>query len=66
MSKKITVIIPCFNEVNTIKVLIKKILRLKINIEIILVDDSTDDPINVNILKNFPYYIDFTIIIIYK
>jgi glycosyltransferase involved in cell wall biosynthesis len=43
MSKKITVIIPCFNEVNTIKVLIKKILRLKINIEIILVDDFSND-----------------------
>lgn len=43
MSKKITVIIPCFNEVNTINVLIKKILKLKINIEIILVDDFSDD-----------------------
>jgi glycosyltransferase involved in cell wall biosynthesis len=43
MSKKITVIIPCFNEVNTIKGLIKKILRLKINIEIILVDDFSND-----------------------
>jgi dolichol-phosphate mannosyltransferase len=43
MSKKITVIIPCFNEVNTIKVLIKKIFNLKINTEIILVDDFSDD-----------------------
>jgi hypothetical protein len=29
------------------------------NIHIILVDDSTNDPININILKNYPYYIDF-------
>lgn len=29
------------------------------NIQIILVDDSDCDPINVNILKNYPYYIDF-------
>lgn len=29
------------------------------NIHIILVDDSDEDQINLNILKNFPYYIDF-------
>jgi hypothetical protein len=29
------------------------------NIHIILVDDSDVDQININILKNFPYYIDF-------
>ena len=29
------------------------------NIQIILVDDSTSDPVNINILKHYPYYIDF-------
>ena len=32
------------------------------NLQIILVDDSTDDPININILKNYPYYIDLIVI----
>ena len=32
------------------------------NLQIILVDDSTEDPININILKNYPYYIDFIVI----
>lgn len=32
------------------------------NLQIILVDDSTDDPINLAILKNYPYYIDLIVI----
>lgn len=32
------------------------------NLQIILVDDSTDDPININILKNYPYYIDLIVV----
>ncbi len=34
-------------------------LKSKIkNLQIIIVDDSTNDPININVLKNYPYYID--------
>ena len=32
------------------------------NLQIILVDDSTEDPINMNILKNYPYYIDLIVV----
>lgn len=32
------------------------------NIQIIIVDDSDIDPLNVNILKNYPYYIDLIVI----
>jgi hypothetical protein len=32
------------------------------NIQIIIVDDSDIDPININILKNYPYYIDLIVI----
>jgi len=39
---------------------LKSMLKSKCkNIHIILVDDSTCDPINLNILNSFPYYIDF-------
>ena len=32
------------------------------NIQIIIVDDSDIDPININILRNYPYYIDLIVI----
>lgn len=32
------------------------------NIQVIIVDDSDIDPININILKNYPYYIDLIVI----
>jgi hypothetical protein len=32
------------------------------NIQIIIVDDSDIDPLNINILKNYPYYIDLIVI----
>ena len=48
----ITVIIPCYNEKNTIKKIIDKILSLKnINIQIIVVDDFSSDG-TIDILKN--------------
>ena len=28
------------------------------DLQVIIVDDSTDDPININMLKNYPFYID--------
>jgi len=41
---KISIIIPCYNEVNTIEVIVNKILEIKdLNYEIILVDDCSND-----------------------
>ena len=41
---KISIIIPCFNEVKTIDEIIKKIENIKIeNYEIIIVDDNSND-----------------------
>ena len=45
--KKISVIIPCFNEVNTISKIIQSveqyIVELKLNFEIIVIDDCSND-----------------------
>ena len=49
---KLSVIIPCYNEKKTIKKIIDKIFIQKINLEIILVDDCSDDG-TVNIIKNY-------------
>lgn len=49
---KLSVIIPCYNEKKTIKKIIDKIFLQKINLEIILVDDGSDDG-TVNIIKNY-------------
>ena len=41
---KISIIIPCYNEVNTIEIIVNKILEIKdLNYEIILVDDCSND-----------------------
>tara|TARA_B100001057_G_scaffold500364_1_gene614991 strand:- start:82 stop:783 length:702 start_codon:yes stop_codon:yes gene_type:complete len=40
---KITVILPCFNEFNTIDKIINLIRKQKLNIELIVVDDFSDD-----------------------
>jgi len=49
---KLSVIIPCYNEKKTIKKIINKIFLQKINLEIILVDDGSDDG-TVNVIKNY-------------
>ena len=49
---KLSVIIPCYNEKKTIKKIIDKIFFQKINLEIILVDDGSDDG-TVNVIKNY-------------
>jgi dolichol-phosphate mannosyltransferase len=49
---KLSVIIPCYNEKKTIKKIIDKIFLQKINLEIILVDDGSDDG-TVNVIKNY-------------
>ena len=43
MEKKITVIIPCYNEIQTIEKVIKKIRKIDIEKQIILVDDNSND-----------------------
>jgi len=48
---KLSVIIPCYNEKKTIKKIIDNIFLQKINLEIILVDDGSDDG-TTNIIKN--------------
>ncbi len=41
---KISIIIPCYNEVQTIEILITKILEIKdLNYEIIIIDDASND-----------------------
>lgn len=49
---KLSVIIPCYNEKKTIKKIIDKIFFQKINLEIILVDDGSDDG-TVKVIKNY-------------
>jgi len=49
---KLSVIIPCYNEKKTIKKIIDKIFIQKINLEIILVDDGSNDG-TVNVIKNY-------------
>jgi len=49
---KLSVIIPCYNEKKTIKKIIDKIFLQKINLEIVLVDDGSDDG-TVNVIKNY-------------
>ena len=43
MEKKITIIIPCYNEIHTIEKVIKKIRNVDIEKQIILVDDNSND-----------------------
>ena len=40
---KLTIIIPCYNEKKTVRKIISKILKIKINKEIIIVDDGSID-----------------------
>ena len=49
---KLTIIIPAYNEINTIQELINKISNLKIDKQIILIDDNSKDGTNEIIKKN--------------
>ena len=40
---KIYVLIPCFNEINTINIIIKKLISSKRKLKIILIDDGSND-----------------------
>ena len=49
---KVSIIIPCYNELNTINLLIERVLEQKnINKEIILIDDFSNDGTR-NLIKN--------------
>ena len=51
--KKLTIIIPCFNEIKTIATIINKILNLgEIEKQIIVVDDNSTDG-SIEIIKQF-------------
>jgi len=47
---KLSIIIPCYNEIYSIKKIIKKIENLKINSEIIIIDDGSNDGTN-NVIR---------------
>ena len=47
----LSIIVPCYNEKTTIKKIINKIIKLKINKEVIVVDDGSIDG-TTKILKN--------------
>ena len=49
---KLTIIIPAYNEIDTIQIIINKVLELKINKQIIIVDDYSSDGTREIILKN--------------
>tara|TARA_Y100000590_G_scaffold459175_2_gene615614 strand:- start:6233 stop:6928 length:696 start_codon:yes stop_codon:yes gene_type:complete len=48
---KLTIIIPIYNEINTIDIILKKIFNLKINKQIIVVDDASVDGTKKKILN---------------
>lgn len=50
--KKISVLVPCFNEENTIETVLKNLLKLKLNLEIIVIDDCSNDSTE-RIIKKF-------------
>ena len=49
---KLTIIIPAYNEINTLQVLIDKIDNLDINKQVILIDDGSTDGTNKLALEN--------------
>ena len=48
---KLTIIIPVYNEIKTIEKLIKKILKIKIKKQLIIVDDASSDGTEIVLLK---------------
>ena len=56
MKKKLSIIVPVYNEVNTVETILKKLVNLKLynNLqkELIIIDDYSTDG-SINILKYF-------------
>ena len=59
---KLTVIIPVYNEINSIDILLKKVLETNIKKQIIIVDDFSTDGTREKILENFKDKIDHIIL----
>ena len=55
---KLTIIIPVYNEINTINILLKKVIEVSIDKQIIVVDDFSSDGTREIIIKNFENKID--------
>ena len=55
---KLTIIIPVYNEINSINILLDKVLGTKIDKQIIVVDDYSTDGTREEILKNYKKKID--------
>ena len=54
---KLTVIIPAYNEINTIQILLEKIFKIEIDKQIIIVDDNSSDGTK-NIILNYKEKVD--------
>ena len=55
---KLTVIIPVYNEIKTIQLLIEKVLETNLNKQVIIVDDFSSDGTREKLLKDFSSRID--------
>tara|TARA_A100001011_G_C14248175_1_gene816577 strand:- start:166 stop:864 length:699 start_codon:yes stop_codon:yes gene_type:complete len=55
---KLTIIIPVYNEIKSINILLNKVLASKVNKQIIVVDDHSNDGTREEIIKNFKDKID--------
>ena len=55
---KLTVIIPVYNEINSIDILLKKVLKTNVKKQIIVVDDFSNDGSREKIIENFEDKID--------
>ncbi len=55
---KLTIIIPVYNEINTIKVLLQKVINTKVEKQIIVVDDFSTDGTREVLIENFKNKID--------
>ena len=55
---KITIIIPVYNEINSIEILLNNVLRVDVNKQIIVVDDCSTDGTKEKILEEFQDKID--------
>ena len=50
---KLTIIIPVYNEINTISILLNKVIETKIEKQIIVIDDFSTDGSRETIINNF-------------
>ena len=53
----LSIIIPVYNETRTIEKILNKIIKLKLNKQIIIVDDNSTDGTKIKILKEWVYFL---------